>query len=462
MKYFSILKSTPLKFTVSAIFAAAVVACGGGSSSSPSVSYLPNSEGKVVNDYIYAAIATLDLNDDGVCGNGEPQVTTDRTGQYVFPGLGLHTVCVTGGYNVATQQPFVGELKAPPGFSVATPLTTLMTTQLPAKPTPAQIEATQAKIAGQLGLSATDISKDPVASIATNPKIEQTNAAIQVMLQTAAKSVAAFAGVSTPATTASAADKVNYKAALDAIYTKAVEAVASTLLTSTTAIDLTSKANDTTNTSFVQAALKKTIEEVKTSVSSSTSTVAAALSSVSTTAIASIGNTSSTNAAAAVANNVAAVVQSVAQVAVTSDPDATRAALVAAATVAQSNTTIANAVEALKTAAPQLLVASAKDASAEIAAVAEIILPKASAVNNTAVVLDQAAVTTVTSKLQEAAKATGTTLTNVTSIVEKIVAVVEVPPPAPEKINLETVVVPVVKPLPAPVPNEQTITGGAG
>lgn len=70
-----------LGFLVSAVAAATLVACGGGSSPSPSASSLTLS-GEVIDGYIEGATVCFDTNADGACGSDEPRATTAANGSF--------------------------------------------------------------------------------------------------------------------------------------------------------------------------------------------------------------------------------------------------------------------------------------------------------------------------------------------------------------------------------------------
>lgn len=207
----------PRRVALMAAIAAVCSGCGGGSGGSTVA--LADTTGQVVNSYISGATVTLDLNDDGICDATEPTTTTDASGMYRFAGKGEHLVCATGGTNTATGLPFVGRLVAPARATVVTPITTLIVKQvlstLPA-PTagkaapmdPALVAAAQSKIMAQLSLpaSAPVLTTDPVALMnkpgasAADAKLEQTNAAVQVLLQHVGQSIVEGANLPSAAT----------------------------------------------------------------------------------------------------------------------------------------------------------------------------------------------------------------------------------------------------------------------
>jgi hypothetical protein len=443
--------------SLSAVIVATLAACG---SNIAPPTLAPTMSGKVINSYIYGAIVTLDSNDNGVCESTEPQVVSKIDGSYEFPGLGRHMVCSVGGYNTATNLPVVGEFRAPPGATVVTPLSTLVMARVGATtgaPTDLQVAAAQASLEIQLSLPAGSLALDPVAAISSNPKIEQTNAAVEVMLQTVASSVSAFAGVTAPAAGATALEKSNYTAAVNAVFANAVKAVTTSLASTT--VDLTSAAGASVTDSFVQSAVVTTVDNVKTAVAASggSNATATALNSAVSGAATAMTNTSSTNAAAFVAKNVSTVVQSVAQVTIVpgaGNAAANEAAIAAAATTAQQNVVIANSVEAVVTAAPTLFASTATAASAQVAALAQTVLPSASATSNAAFTANT---TTVSAALTTAATSASVTV-DAGAAATAVAADVAAPPAAPVVVNLTTVTLPVVPPLPDPI----VITGATG
>jgi hypothetical protein len=169
-----------------------------------------------------------------------------------------------------------GEFKAPAGSTAVTALSTLLVAQLPVKPTAAEVSAAQTKLETQLSLPAGSISLDPVAALATNPKIEQANASIQVLLQTAARSVAAFAGVAAPTPSTSPADIVKYEAAVNAVYANAVKSVGDAVNAAAAPVELSNVAKTVETDALVQAAVQATITAVKSTPAVVASLVAAA------------------------------------------------------------------------------------------------------------------------------------------------------------------------------------------
>lgn len=447
MQYLSRFNLVSVKFAISAVFAASLVACGGSSTPSTPPVYAPTTEGVVVNDYIYAATVTLDVNDDGVCGANEPKVVSSTTGAYSFPGLGKHMVCASGGYNTATNLPMTGEIRAPAGSPVATPMTTLIVAQLPPNPTVAQVATAQAQIETQLSLPVGALSVDPVK--ATDSRIEQTNAAVQTMLTSASESVAAFAGITKPNDAATATQKTDYQSAVNVVFANAVKAVAASLSTAAAPVDLTDSTKSTATTTFVGHVVENTITNVQNAVvaTGGTNATATAMKAAAPTATATITNTSASNASSFVAKSISASVQSVAQIPASTDAAANKAAIAAHETNAQSNTSIVNLVQSMQANAPTLFAATATAAPDQMAALSEVLLPSASAVANTAYTPVTGNVTKALNDVAVAAKVTSITTASTTALENAVVAT----PVAPTKVDLTKVVLPTTPALPPPV-----------
>lgn len=188
-------------------------AASGGSATTSTISIV----GRVVDGYIANATVTLDVNDDRICGDtqrdskgnaiADVSTTADASGNYSLPSPDgkTHMLCVTGGVDRATGLPLVGQLLAPPGATIISPLSSLImtqlnaldpTTHLPVPLTPASIQAATAQLANRLGLAGvTDangnpidlLNTDPVAlaqgsGLGGKPALLQTNEAVQALL----------------------------------------------------------------------------------------------------------------------------------------------------------------------------------------------------------------------------------------------------------------------------------------
>lgn len=80
---------------------------------------------KVINNYISGATVFSDDNGDGQLDPTEASTTTDASGSYTLDG-GTSSLVAFGGVNTSTGLSFKGQLSAPSGSAVITPLTTLM------------------------------------------------------------------------------------------------------------------------------------------------------------------------------------------------------------------------------------------------------------------------------------------------------------------------------------------------
>ncbi|UPJ96392.1 HYR domain-containing protein [Bradyrhizobium sp. 172] len=80
---------------------------------------------KLINHYISGATVFADANGNGQLDPGEVSTTTDATGGFSLAG-GTEPLVAFGGINTSTGLAFKGQLSAPSGSSVITPLTTLM------------------------------------------------------------------------------------------------------------------------------------------------------------------------------------------------------------------------------------------------------------------------------------------------------------------------------------------------
>jgi len=233
------MKKTVLSSSIALVLVAAgMTGCSRGPLSESTPAAGVATAGKVVDGYVSGSTVTLDVNDDRICSAGEPTTTTDVEGNFNFsPQLGSHMTCASGGIDLSSGLPLVGELTAPPGATTITPLTSLVMAQINAANPPVLDRATpvsedaaafaQNAVATSLGLPAgTDLlTTDPIASASTNPALLQTTAAIQSMMVQTAKLIeeAATGGNSTPS-----ADSSLTKA----LFANAMLAVANTIKTS--------------------------------------------------------------------------------------------------------------------------------------------------------------------------------------------------------------------------------------
>jgi hypothetical protein len=131
------------------VLALPLSACGGGSSSSaPAVS------GRAIDGYLAGSKVFLDSNPDVFV------LTSDEAGeQGTFSGLfGTGSIVVQGGTDVSTGKSFTGELRAPEGATIVSPLTTIVEAVVAkaaaSGAAPVSVAEAQAQVAKGLGLSA--------------------------------------------------------------------------------------------------------------------------------------------------------------------------------------------------------------------------------------------------------------------------------------------------------------------
>ena len=89
--------------------------------------------GNAIEGYVAGATVFIDANDNGTLDDGEIATATDASGQFTLtipPGtddaLEHGPLIMVGGIDIATNLPFEGVLMAPEGYSVITPITTVI------------------------------------------------------------------------------------------------------------------------------------------------------------------------------------------------------------------------------------------------------------------------------------------------------------------------------------------------
>jgi hypothetical protein len=176
---------------VAAAAAAFLAACGGSGGGSGDVGTptapiaptppLASTTGVAVDGYLSGSTVLCDTNANGRLDANEVTTTTNTVGAFTFdPGCAAPLV-ITGGTNVDTGFAFVGQLQAPAGAIVVTPLTTLMVVG----------NMTAAQVATALGLPAgTDPTRVDPANGA-NPELFKATLAVQQVLQQLAKTFSA-------------------------------------------------------------------------------------------------------------------------------------------------------------------------------------------------------------------------------------------------------------------------------
>jgi hypothetical protein len=279
-----------------------LTACGGSDGTSTAVTpttpaATETAAGKAVDGYLSGASVVCDTNNNGVADAGETAVTTDAQGNFTFAPACSSTIVVSGGSSADTGLPFKGTLKARPGSTVATPLTSLMV----------NAGMSAAQIASAMGLPAgTNISMtDPL----TNADLHKKTLAMQQVIQQVTDTLGALAQDSSPAT-------------IRAIYSQVAKAVVTTLIA-----DPAAKLVDGAN--GVNAALVSGV------VQQSAANIAAASDASLTAAKAGLGGFSGNSVAALISVAVAGQAEALTK--------ASDAGLLSLTGSLQSNPTIANA-----------------------------------------------------------------------------------------------------------------------
>ena len=131
---------------------------------------LPSSSGTAVDGYIVGATVFADANENGTLDLGEAFTTTGSNGQFTLVG-GSGPLVLFGGTDISTGLPFQGQLTAPAGSEVVTPLTTLIQALVATGAYDAATAETQVELA--LGLPDVDLTTfDPVeAALDPDPTI---------------------------------------------------------------------------------------------------------------------------------------------------------------------------------------------------------------------------------------------------------------------------------------------------
>ena len=122
--------------------------------------------GSAIDGYVAGATVYIAVNNNGEQDEGEPVTTTDANGNFTFdvdelpdgPLVGF------GGTDLATGQPFEGEMTAPSGAAVLSPLTTLVQQMMTSNPGRSQAEVEDILFT-TLDLPRVDLSSfDPIQS----------------------------------------------------------------------------------------------------------------------------------------------------------------------------------------------------------------------------------------------------------------------------------------------------------
>jgi hypothetical protein len=202
----------PLRAIPAAAALCLLASCGGGGGSPPDGGTPPvtASSGVAVDGYLQFATVLCDSNGNGVADAGERGAGTSATGAFSFSPACEAPLVVTGGTNADTGLPFTGQLRAPAGATVISPLTTLLAEGFPA-----------ADLAVALGLPGDTnlLTTDPAAAtdgVLAQPLLYRKTLAVQQLVQAAAGVFARLAGQDSPA-------------AAQALYARVARAVAAAL-----------------------------------------------------------------------------------------------------------------------------------------------------------------------------------------------------------------------------------------
>lgn len=182
--------------------AAALVGCsGGGGGSGSGTSAASTLNGVAVDGYLQGATVFLDRNGNGVRDSGEPSTVTDGSGRYSLDLTGISAtaltglkVIVSGGIDTDTGYAFAGHLSArieqAVSGQVVTPLTTLVDAMVE-QGLAADASSARSQIATALGLSASDLSLDPMLYLDSKPGLYSSQVALQRAIQLLASANAA-------------------------------------------------------------------------------------------------------------------------------------------------------------------------------------------------------------------------------------------------------------------------------
>jgi hypothetical protein len=313
-------KSSAIHLALLGVIGVSLSGCGGGTGTVGTTTQLLGgavTSGKVADGYVKNAVVTLDTNDNGICEATEPSVTSNATGDFSFAtSLGNHMICSSGGTDIATNQPFVGQIKAPAGSTVVTPLTNIIMANLVAAmpvgtftpPTALAVSNANTAITSKLSLGTVDLTKvDPLLVLSV---LKSTTAVQQLVQQTTAALTTATGTTATTATN-------------NAIYQAVANAVSAQLTASTTPVNLATSAstfaanvvtasvtalqttpvtgvaattlNAANTAAVVSASVANTVQQIASA--TSTATISAAATTAVTTGVAALQNTVTANTA---------------------------------------------------------------------------------------------------------------------------------------------------------------------
>lgn len=237
------------------VAALAIAGCGGGGGGDAqptATNPTATTSGKAVDGYLSGSTVFCDTNGNGLLNAGETRTTTDIGGNFTFSPACASTIVVAGGTDTATGYPFKGLLKAAPGSSVVTPLTSVL----------AQSGLTAAQLSSALGLPAgIDITQvDPM----TNTALLRQTLAVQQILQQVANT---FGSLTSPGEV-----PAHYAKVAKALGDLLVESPNSTLFT----------ADGKVNATLVSGAVGKAVQAINTGAASPVAFTAADVAAVAT------------------------------------------------------------------------------------------------------------------------------------------------------------------------------------
>jgi hypothetical protein len=187
------MKSQSRKFAVLPLVAAMAIAlsgCGGSSSSSSGSVTL---SGTAVDGYLVGSEVCVDDNADGVVDAGETCTAsaTDATGDFSVTATATAPVIIRGGSDATTGLVFEGELTAPAGSTMITPLTTVMQALMLSESDPKSEADALAAVQAMFNLGATDITAvDPMSDV----NLYARSVIAHTVMERISESVAAYTG----------------------------------------------------------------------------------------------------------------------------------------------------------------------------------------------------------------------------------------------------------------------------
>lgn len=158
---------------------------GGGGTSSTTTSSSTSLSGTVVDGYVMGATVCIDLNNNGLCDNGEPSAITGNNGGFTLP---VNSINETNGKTLLV----IGGTDADTGAQLTTPLTSIIDTTLTKQvvtPTTTLVHAyvsldnmslavAKQRVASRLGINSNSIYQDPVANYDNDPETYARTAAL--------------------------------------------------------------------------------------------------------------------------------------------------------------------------------------------------------------------------------------------------------------------------------------------